>query len=386
MSNILHSNQAVDLFNAKSDKFGYYSVGSNKFYSKLLAIKAQTISQNKEFVHWHFHDDAFASKNWAVEPDISLTTLYKWRAEQLRQKYDYIVLFYSGGADSTNILDTFINNNIPIDEIACYHNLAGSQSTTFGPNAEVFGVALPKIKSLSGVKITVIDHSQGQYDYFDTIEKYQKAIHEMAFSINPSSVYLSRKWLLNQSWLDMITAGKKIAFVVGIDKPRLYLENQKYCVRFLDIFDSTAVTGIDAPIEFFYWTPDLPELVIKQAHVIKNYLLSQNHHPRFFNKTPTGLAWKETPEGRLWLNSDGVHSLLYPSWDINTFSIGKTPSSVFCRRDQWWFSKIHQDSKCNMFYSSTQDWWNQVPIEWRNHPNDIAQGIKLNLSQPYWLQ
>ena len=121
MSNILHSNQAVDLFNAKSDKFGYYRVGSDKFYSKLLAIKAQTLSQNKEFVHWHFHDDAFASKNWAVEPDISLTTLYKWRAEQLRQKYDYIVLFYSGGADSNNILDTFVNNNIPMQKCSEWH-------------------------------------------------------------------------------------------------------------------------------------------------------------------------------------------------------------------------------------------------------------------------
>jgi len=47
----------------------------------------------------------------------SLDFLYALRARQLREKYDYLVLYFSGGADSTNILKTFIDNNIFLDEI-----------------------------------------------------------------------------------------------------------------------------------------------------------------------------------------------------------------------------------------------------------------------------
>ena len=38
-------------------------------------------------------------------------------AQQLREKYDYIVLAYSGGADSCNVLNSFLDNGIPIDDI-----------------------------------------------------------------------------------------------------------------------------------------------------------------------------------------------------------------------------------------------------------------------------
>ena len=40
---------------------------------------------------------------------------------QLRDEYDYIRLYYSSGSDSETCLQTFMKNNIPIDEIVVVH-------------------------------------------------------------------------------------------------------------------------------------------------------------------------------------------------------------------------------------------------------------------------
>ena len=94
------------------DRFGYYTVGTFKTYSKLMAI----LEHEKTGVHpqWHFNDEEFSAHDWKQEPQESLVELYRRRAQQIRDRYDYLVLFYSGGADSTNILQTFINNDIKL--------------------------------------------------------------------------------------------------------------------------------------------------------------------------------------------------------------------------------------------------------------------------------
>jgi hypothetical protein len=80
------------------DKLGVYRVGDLKFYSKLQAIEMST--KTGIHLHWDFNEAVFDSYDWTVEPKDSLVELYRQRAQQLRNKYDYIILAYSGGADS----------------------------------------------------------------------------------------------------------------------------------------------------------------------------------------------------------------------------------------------------------------------------------------------
>lgn len=54
---------------------------------------------------------------WDIEPSESFKELCKQRALQIRESYDYVVLHFSGGSDSTTVLNSFIENKIPIDEI-----------------------------------------------------------------------------------------------------------------------------------------------------------------------------------------------------------------------------------------------------------------------------
>ena len=88
------------------DRLGCYRVGDLKFYSKLEAIEMHT--RTGIHPHWDFNEAVFSSYDWTVEPEENILELYRQRAQQLRDKYDYIILIYSGGADSETILQSFI--------------------------------------------------------------------------------------------------------------------------------------------------------------------------------------------------------------------------------------------------------------------------------------
>ena len=138
----------IDLFSCFTvdNKFGYYSAGDKIFYNRVDALLHH--EQTGIFPDWKFHDDVFGAYNWTVEPTLSLNDLYKTRAQQLRDKYDYIVLFFSGGADSTNVLDTFVNNKIHLDEVVTYHNSGVAKELSSPLLKELKWATYPYIKKI----------------------------------------------------------------------------------------------------------------------------------------------------------------------------------------------------------------------------------------------
>ena len=135
----------VRLFNYDvSDQLGFYKVGDLRFYGKFDAVKV--MENTGQHLTFHYHDEAFASHDWTREPQASLEELYRQRAQQLREQYDYLVICYSGGADSDNILDSFVNNGIPVDEILTYYGSRFGKDRWY--NAEVFRVAVPKAQAI----------------------------------------------------------------------------------------------------------------------------------------------------------------------------------------------------------------------------------------------
>ena len=96
-------------------KLGYYSCNGIEFESKIrAAVYAEAIKQP---IKWHFNESHFSQFPWHIEPEQSLTELYNLRSRQIREEYDYVVICYSGGADSNNIVESFIRQGLHIDEI-----------------------------------------------------------------------------------------------------------------------------------------------------------------------------------------------------------------------------------------------------------------------------
>ncbi len=91
-------------------RFGYYKIGNDVVFSKIEALE---LADRKNLpISWHYNDDIFDSVDWKTEPKFTLSEIYKSRAQQIRKSYDYIVLFYSGGADSHNMLESFLHQLI----------------------------------------------------------------------------------------------------------------------------------------------------------------------------------------------------------------------------------------------------------------------------------
>ncbi len=103
------------IYNHNLNDYGWYEVGHQKYYSKIQALFAAQSS--KQPIRYNCNDALFSQHRWDIEPVETLETLYAQRAEQIRNSYDYLILHFSGGTDSANIMETFIRNNIHLDEV-----------------------------------------------------------------------------------------------------------------------------------------------------------------------------------------------------------------------------------------------------------------------------
>jgi hypothetical protein len=355
---------------SNKDRHGFYSVGNFKTYSKLEAIELS--GKVKKSLQWEFNNAVFEQFDWTTEPPGNLEFWYKQRAQQIREKYDYIVIWYSGGADSHNVLMSFVRNNIFVDEIAQFHNLTadkGNKNTYF--NEEVFATSAPntqaliennplyqftkhRLVDLADIQMNMLKQDSNKWDYF-----YKIGTH-----LTPSA--LSRSYLreLVPDYVSLIEQGKRVCFVWGSEKPMIQKHNNDWYVMFQDMLDN-AVSPRTQMLnrewehdELFYWTPDLPQLAAKQAHIVKRFLSQLT--PQSIDNTNVSSFNKLNDEyGRRVVNSyladvvvngvryqllpNGLHRLIYPDWNPNSIVAGKPLSFAYPERDTWMFNSIAPD-------------------------------------------
>lgn len=356
------------------DRYGYYTVGDRKTYSKLEAIDFSHLTGKK--IEWHYNRDVYGTYNWQQEPTATLDELYEARARQLREQYDYLVLWYSGGADSHNILMAFVRAGIYIDEIAQYHQLeahnGNKQSWT---NQEVFETSIPitqeliasnpiyattrhRLVDMTEYQTGLILQDENRWDYFYKINRY--------YSTNCLSRYYFRERI--PDYKRIIDAGKRLCFVYGIEKPVLTKDHTGYWIHFKDGQDhgvsAWAQTNNRAGDydEFFYWAPDMPELPAKQAHVLRRYIESvtpaqcdgihlslgqyivDEYGSQAGDTNLTGPLVKFNLVGQdYYLTMRGGHRLLYPDWNANAIVCGKPRGHMFPPRDGWLWNSSAPD-------------------------------------------
>ena len=126
----------------------YWEYAGTRYKHKYQAIQASG-KQFKDIKFTMFTDDSFNKLDWTIEPAQSLKSLMLTRALQLRETYKYIKFFFSGGADSTTVLNVFLDNNIPIDEIVVIKFFEDNQS-----NYEVDNFTIPYFKN----RATITSH------------------------------------------------------------------------------------------------------------------------------------------------------------------------------------------------------------------------------------
>ena len=267
-------------------KYGVYVVDDVSFVNKLDALKFA--SKFNKPVRWDFNDAVFSAFDWTMPIETSLPNLYKQRAQQIRDTYDYVSLFLSGGVDSTNVLHSFIDNDIFLDEIVMYrpasqikyaNKTVKSLSNTW---SELEFAAIPYLKKQrinSKTSIREIDLEECVNEFVANSRLTQQW-HQLNY-LTPNFFAKNAMCMTDKHWISLYDSGKSIGHIMGSDKPRVRFRDGQYYMRFNDTgamtlhFQPQSLSDESEKIrkhqgyEMFYWTADFPQMVIKQCQVIK---------------------------------------------------------------------------------------------------------------------
>lgn len=375
-------------------KFGFYKVGNIQTVSKVEAIELH----NKTGIHpeWVFNDEVFSRYDWTKEPEPSLVDCYRMRAEQIRRKYDYLVVMYSGGPDSHNVLQSFLRNDIPIEEICQFWSLEAERSYYTFFNEEVYRVAIPQtlkiLEQHPQIKHRVIDQSKLTFELFDKDDNPFDFFYKVNSMFSPN--HLARSYFRDtvDDWKNILDSGKTLALVWGSDKPRVQSVNGRLCYRFIDLLDNCVSNRticnnrVHENDELFYWAPDCPEMLIKQGHAIKRFIDNSNGHTPGIVNHNTGLGYHIRDGKDYWMTKSATDACVYPFWDTNTFSNGKTPSIVFSRRDEWFFKENNLNNNSKHHYLNGIKKLEQIAGTYWTNRGGIQNGIKNCWSVPYFLE
>lgn len=323
-------------------ELGYYTCEGIEFETKLKAMIHA--NPRKLPIQWHFNDSAFGLYDWTVEPSLSLDSLYDLRAKQIREQYDYVILSYSGGSDSNNILESFIRQGLIIDEIITTWALDASSSfiiqdqnvkDCWNNNAEFHLHTKHRLDYIKQqcpkTKITVLDSSN---TIIDSLLDGSNAdwVHGKNDVFNVTGAFQYNLLYFSEVRKQFDRLGR-VAYVIGVDKPRLIVRDNKMYLYFVD--KSSSITPIkESIVEYsnitpvlFYWSPESCDLLCKQAHTVYKYVKA-NHYAK--------AIWESTDITTIRVVQEGIlRNIIYSTWNDTWFQVKKTTDDWYSELDYW---------------------------------------------------
>jgi hypothetical protein len=397
------------IHNNHLNKHGFFEVGEKKFYSKLDAILYSV--KNNLPVHWNFNNEVFSQQDWLTEPSENIRELYRKRAQAIRDSYDYVVVMFSGGADSTTVLNSFFKNNIKVDEIVVNQWIKyqdnGAESYM---NAEITHAAMPFLKEHAPKEtfIRINDTSDHQLASIRDPEFRQRSYREVNNVHNVSMISIHynihRRF---PEWETLYKQGKRLAIVWGEAKPIISydVDAQKHYFEFQDHYahapqprDQEA-NDPDCNHEQFFDDPAHPEIKIKQCHLLLNTLRQIKHRSDIFvtmdtspQSGPRGFDIKSARasfvstwynEKKWALDRNALNCTIYPDWNFLTYHEDKSAGRVIHPAHAW--MEQQAPAECKQWIMGYIKTYGALPELWTKHRGGLEQGIK-RLQIRYYLE
>ena len=142
-----------------------------------------------------------------------------------------------------------------------------------------------------------------------------------------------------------------------------------------EVADYTNITT-----ELFYWTPDLPEIVVKQAHMVRRWL---DINPHYRNLIHAGI--KVNSEIQSTVERVVAGPVIYPGLEHGIFQGNKIGNAILSEHDSW-FWKNHMDTNiAKIWRSGIENLKRKVPNYLRHDDYGQLSGVKLFKSPLYQL-
>lgn len=199
----------------------FYKVGEKTFHNKLQAILENQKSHYPIELITPYHNQDFS-----IEPEETLDELIEEHLLELRQKYKYLKLYYSGGIDSHAILHCAIKAGVKIDEIICLKS--GIQPADF----EIDQFAIPRLKNIRTqipktqviIKTITIDR---YYDY------YKQGITQEKIQTGACGTHNYLRLHFNINFC-MDSVNDDVIHIRGLEKPKVLCHQDKFYSYIID--------------------------------------------------------------------------------------------------------------------------------------------------------
>ena len=277
--------------------------------------------KNSSKVEFYCYEAEFDQFDWTQEPEASLDFLMLQHAHALRDKYERLILLWSGGTDSHTIYNIFKNGNIHLDEI-----IIKTDNTEGSIFPEANADWLFKNHWDPTTKLTKYDDHDPELRLIDLPdEDWVWTNKGDLLKYGMTSTANGVKFLCEKSH-----AGTTWRAIGGFEKPRLvYRDGNWYHRQLGSVLEPTM--GQDYVEHFFFD----PLIAIKQAHMTKRAVKSliAENKLSLYDGDWAEAKWPRTPLGyRAWAFATGRHEELNVGIShhqkITNDAISKTEISV----------------------------------------------------------
>lgn len=247
------------------NNYNFYQVGDSRYSNKFLAL-----AESKKTgipLKFNFFEKEFDQYNWSLDPQLSWDNLLDIRAQQIANLNRPIIIAFSGGTDSYTVYEVFKRNKIKID--ALYIKTKDcKEEESFYKHVLPF---VEKERQELGFKVIHVNENTELLNlFYDTPDWWLKAApQQLSFTVACGYMDLEKQESFKNS-----NIGSNFVFVLGLEKPRINIQNNNFYSYFRD---TIFANFCDPRFEYFFTSPDLPELHIKQCHMLVDYIGSLAH-------------------------------------------------------------------------------------------------------------
>lgn len=322
---------------------GRYKVADQYYLSKISAYAAAL--PHNWMPHWDYHEEAFSRVAWTQEPEETLDELYRQRALDIRLKYDYVFLSYSGGVDSHNVALSFLKNGLHIDQLASRSSsesyLSDNSTDSKNMGKESLLAALPQAESLkqysNNVNFKIINWGQDIVKAWSEDQLGSNRIEEQT-SLQASSI-VKRQY---HKFVPTVEKYSNPVMLFGIDKPYIYRIDGKFYMAFMDLpvngqMMSEITLDNNSPFTMlsYYWHPDAEKILRKQAHIVVKWFKANPQFMPLLNFPHRNIT-NTPPKERDQTYEEIVNRLIYTCYDPTLWQTKKNKGQSFIEEEHWW--------------------------------------------------